>query len=160
MKFTCKTLLTALITAVVSVNPLRGSDDIPTSGITAGIAAGEYPNACAGYTFGAKILWPKTSLIKGYGGFSFGAEASYTGRFIIAPKISFSVNMLLSFGATVLYYTDFNIGALRFRPEIGVSTLGVRIVYGRNLTVANYEFPGLNSDNFILTVYFPVFDAK
>jgi len=151
---------TIVFLAVATIN-IRAADDIPTSGITAGVLHGNYLYAEAGYSYGAKIHWPKTSLIKGYGVFTLGAETGRPdGRFVIAPKITFTMNLFVSFGASVIYYTDFNIGALRFRPEIGVGMFGVRLVYGRNLTMANYEFPGLNTNNFMFAVYLPVFDAK
>lgn len=150
-----------IVFLVLTAGKVRAADDIPTSGITAGVLSGDYLYAEAGYSFGAKIYWPKTSLIKGFGAFNLGAEAGNPdGRFIIAPKITFTMNLFVSFGASVIYYTDFSLGALRFRPEIGVGMFGVRLVYGRNLTMANDEFPGLNTNNFMFAVYLPVFDAK
>lgn len=155
------TVLFFTITVFIIANSnTRAQQDVPTSGITGGIHYADYFYAEAGYSVGSKILWPKSSLIKGFGAFTFGAEAGMPGRFIIAPKITFSVNMFISFGASILYYTDFNLGALRFRPEVGVSMLGIRCVYGRNLTVANYDFPDLNINNFSVTAYIPLFDGK
>lgn len=145
---------------MVACGSVRAQQDVPTSGITGAIHYADYAYAEVGYTAGAKILWPKSTLIKGFSAFTFGVEAGAPGRFVIAPKISYSVNLFISFGASILYYTDFNLGALRFRPEVGVSMFGIRCVYGRNLTVANYDFSGLNTNNFTLTAYIPLFDGK
>ncbi len=141
--------------------PVVAADDIPTSGITAGVLQGKYLFAEAGYSYGVKIYWPKSSQIKGYGAFTLGAEGGYSeGRFVAAPKITFTMNLFVSFGASIVYYTDFNLGGMRFRPEIGIGTLGLRLMYGRNITMANYEFPGINVDNLMISVYLPVFDSK
>lgn len=79
--------------------------------------------------------WPSSeNAVKGYGGLVVGAEITSQDR-IVAPKSLYSINMFVSFGGNILYYTDFHTATLQFRPEFGASLFGVRMVFGRNFSV-------------------------
>jgi hypothetical protein len=77
-------------------------------------------------------------------------------RFIIAPKVSYTMNWFISFGASMVYYTDFHGGSLRFRPEIGISMLGARVYHGWNFSVDKYNPMPINT-SFVGLTYFVKF---
>ncbi len=47
-------------------------------------------------------------------------------------------------GSSLVYYTDFNEGSLRFRPEIGVGIYQLKVSYGYNFAIVNRDFDRLN----------------
>jgi hypothetical protein len=135
------------------------ASDIPVNGITLGFHSGDKGASLeATYSYGSLVYWPKTSLIKGLGTISAGIETGPLNaeKFIIAPKINYTMNWFVSFGASMLYYTDFSGGSLRFRPEIGVSMLGLRIYHGWNFSVDKYNPLPMNA-SFLGMSYFVKF---
>lgn len=132
------------------------ASEIATHGLTLGVQAGDAGKSLeAMYSYGNLIYWPKTRMIKGLGAISIGMETGplNADRFIIAPKISYTMNWFVSFGASMLYYTDFQGGSLRFRPEIGVSMLGLRVYHGWNFSVDKYNPLPMNASFVGLTYY-------
>jgi hypothetical protein len=133
--------------------------EYPTRGITLGLQQGSNGTfAEFGYTFGNRINWPRTKLIKGLGSFTLGVETGplSADKPIIAPKFAYTMNFFVTFGAAMLYYTDLKEGSLRFRPEVGISMLGIRLYYGWNFSVGKYrEFP-LNESFLGLSAYIPL----
>ncbi|MBS1537234.1 MAG: hypothetical protein JST20_05745 [Bacteroidetes bacterium] len=134
----------------------NAAEDKPVEGIVVGINGTENIYIDIGYCFGKRINWFSSDMLKGYGGLTIGTEITRTDRIIIAPKLAYSINMFVSFGVNLIYYTDLSTATLEFRPEIGVSTLGVRAVFGRNFSVGNYPFIGVNKNNYALTVLVPL----
>ncbi len=129
--------------------------DKPIQGVVLGISGLEYSYLDVGYCFGHRVNWPSTDNLKGYGGLVVGAEITSLDRIIVAPKLSYSINMFVSFGVNIIYYTDFHTATLQFRPEFGASLFGVRMVFGRNFSVGNYPFYGVNKNNYAITVLIP-----
>ncbi|MFN8361577.1 MAG: hypothetical protein U0264_16840 [Candidatus Kapaibacterium sp.] len=129
--------------------------DKPVQGIVVGASGFEHNYLDIGYCFGRRVNWPSSDMLKGYGGLVIGAEISSQDRVVVAPKLSYSINMFVSFGVNMLYYTDFKTATLQFRPEFGASLVGVRVVFGRNFNVGNYPFTGVNKNNYAITILIP-----
>ncbi len=135
------------------------ASDVQTHGLTIGLQSGDEGQSLeAMYSYGSLVYWPKTSFIKGLGAISVGLETGplHAERFIIAPKISYTMNWFVSFGASMLYYTNFQEGSLRFRPEIGISMLGIRLYHGWNFSVDRYNPLPMNA-SFVGLTYFVKF---
>lgn len=77
-------------------------------------------------------------------------------KFIMGPKIGFWFSGGVAFGLNAIYYTDFDDGALVFRPEIGGGILGFKIVYGYNWNLTNKNFRGINNHFAGITYSFPI----
>lgn len=145
-----------LLAFLYSINTAQSAEnDKPLQGIVLGASGFEYNYLDIGYCFGRRVNWPSSDMMKGYGGLVVGVEISSQDRLIVAPKLSYSINMFVSFGVNVLYYTDFHTATLQFRPEFGASLFGVRMVFGRNFSVGNYPFNGVNKNNYAITVLIP-----
>ena len=132
------------------------ASDIPVQGMTIGLQAGDKGKAIeATYSYGSLVYWPKSTFVKGLGTISAGIETGplNAGTFIIAPKINYTMNWFVSFGASMLYYTDFSGGSLRFRPEVGVSMLGMRVYHGWNFSVDRYNPLPMNSSFFGMSYF-------
>jgi hypothetical protein len=132
------------------------SSDIPVQGMTIGLHAGDRGQSIeAMYSYGSLVYWPKTTFVKGLGTISAGIETGplNSDQFIIAPKINYTMNWFVSFGASMLYYTNFSEGSLRFRPEVGISMLGVRLYHGWNFSVDRYNPLPMNSSFFGLSYF-------
>ncbi len=150
-------ILTAIFVVMnVASYSAKAKEDKPVEGIVLGINGTENVYVDIGYCFGKRTDWFSKEMLKGYGGLTVGMELSKQDRVIIAPKLAYSINMFLSFGVNLLYYTDLSTATLQFRPEIGVSAFGVRAVFGRNFSVGNYEFKGVNKNNYAVTVLIPL----
>jgi len=149
--------LAILLLAVLLLTTCARSTETekPVQGVVIGLTGFEYNYLDVGYCFGHRVNWPSSERLKGYGGLVVGAEISSQDRIIIAPKLSYSINMFVSFGVNILYYTDFHTATLQFRPEFGASLFGVRMVFGRNFSVGNYPFAGVNKNNYAITVLIP-----
>ncbi|MBM4173511.1 MAG: hypothetical protein FJ212_04050 [Ignavibacteria bacterium] len=150
-----------IVCALLSCSPICKlcASDVPVHGVTIGLQSGDIGKSLeAMYSYGSLVYWPKTSMIKGLGAISVGMETGplNADRFIIAPKISYTMNWFVSFGASMLYYTDFHGGSLRFRPEIGISMLGVRVYHGWNFSVDRYNPLPMNT-SFLGLTYFVKF---
>ena len=85
-------------------------------------------------------------------GFTLGTNTAI----IIAPNGSYTMNWFISFGASMLYYTDFSQGSLRFRPEIGVSMLGIRVYHGWNFSVDKYVSLPLHNRFLAISYFIPM----
>ncbi|MFN5310172.1 MAG: hypothetical protein ACK5C0_12035 [Candidatus Kapaibacterium sp.] len=130
-----------------------------TQGLIVGIQNWDKTIVEAGYLFGRKIEWVESKSIKGYGGLGLGLELGNSASNdspLLGLKVAYTINMFISFGGSVIYYTDFSTWGLRFRPEIGVSMFGVRIVYGRNSTMLKPNFSGINNNVMSVTLFIPM----
>ena len=158
----CK-LMKKLLCIVLAIVSLMGTVafaqmDVPTNGITVGLHSGNRGNALeAEYSYGSIVYWPKTNYIKGLGTISLGLETGPLSEqsISIAPKISYTMNWFISFGVSMLYYTDFNQGSLRFRPEVGISMLGIRVYHGWNFSVDKYNPMPMNTRFIAASYYIP-----
>jgi hypothetical protein len=155
MDFFKKIFSISLVFLIVSTS-IDAKEEMPVQGIVLGINGMDYLYGDIGYCFGQRINWFSSDMLKGYGGLTIGMEFAKQDRVIVAPKLAYSINMFLSFGVNVLYYTDFSTATLQFRPEIGISTLGIRAVFGRNFSVGNYPFSGINKNNYAFTLLIPL----
>ncbi len=151
-----KQIAVSLVALVMPYLHIAAKEDRPIQGVIVGVNGTQHLYVDIGYCFGQRTDWLNSDLIKGYGGLTIGMEISKQDKIIIAPKLAYSINMFISFGVNLLYYTDFSTATLQFRPEIGVSSLGIRAVFGRNFSVGNYEFKGVNKNNYALTVLIPL----
>ncbi|OJJ19571.1 hypothetical protein BKI52_22450 [marine bacterium AO1-C] len=72
-------------------------------------------------------------------------EAQGENKFTLAPRLSYEFHSTfliigLAARANVLYYTNFEKGALTLRPEIGLTSRGnLYLLYGYNLPLQNQE---------------------
>jgi len=72
-------------------------------------------------------------------------EAQGENKFTLAPRLSYEFHSTfliigLAARANALYYTNFEKGALTFRPEIGLTSRGnLYLLYGYNLPLQNRE---------------------
>ena len=133
--------------------------EIPAKGFTLGIQSSNAGISLeSAYSIGSRVNWDKSDLIKGLGTISFGIETGpLTNKdIIIAPKVSYTMNWFISFGASMLYYTDFSQGSLRFRPEIGVSMLGIRVYHGWNFSVDKYVSLPLHNRFLAISYFIPM----
>ncbi|MFA7686722.1 MAG: hypothetical protein WCY25_02530 [Moheibacter sp.] len=85
-----------------------------------------------------------------------GTEFRIGQDFIVGPKVGFWFSGGIAFGLNAIYYTDFDDGALVFRPEIGFGLFGLKLVYGYNWNLTNKDFRGINSHFGGITFSFPV----
>lgn len=82
---------------------------------------------------------------------------------VLGPKIGFWIGggvSAVALGLTMIYYTNFEGGALRFRPEIGFGLHRFKLVYGYNIALTNKEFEGINTDNMSFVILLPVRKLK
>ena len=80
-------------------------------------------------------------------------------KFVMAPKIGgwFAGGLGgIAMGVNLLYYTNFNSGSLRFRPEIGLGIEGFKFVYGYNIALSNSAFGDVNKSNFGIVGLIPL----
>ena len=69
---------------------------------------------------------------------------------IVGPKIGAWFGGGASLGAiglSTIYYTDFNQGTWRLRPEIGFGLDRFKLTYGYNIALTNKDFDKINRDN-------------
>jgi len=72
---------------------------------------------------------------------------------IYGTKIGMYTHYLLDLGFSAVYYTDFQKGNLKLRPELGVGLGAVRIVGGYNIpTIQNKAFPELTRSDGQLSI--------
>lgn len=82
---------------------------------------------------------------------------------IIGPKIGGWISGgvgAMALGGSLIYYTDFDQGTLRLRPEIGMGIGAVKLTYGYNIPLANRSFNRINTHVISLHVLFPVYEKK
>lgn len=77
-------------------------------------------------------------------------EIKIDNELVLGPKIGFWAGNGFGMGVNIIYYTDFENSALRFRPEIGVGLSRFKIVYGYNLLLTNKDFDKINKSNISL----------
>jgi len=147
------------LSILFSMQVFAGEKEIPAKGFTLGIQSSTAGISLeSAYSIGSRVNWDKSDLIKGLGSISFGIETRPLSNndIIIAPKVSYTMNWFISFGASMLYYTDFSKGSLRFRPEIGVSMLGIRIYHGWNFSVDKYVSLPLHNRFLAISYFIPI----
>jgi hypothetical protein len=69
---------------------------------------------------------------------------------VIGPKIGVWAaggSGIIAMGLNLIYYTDFDEGTLRFRPEIGMGVNGFKVVYGYNIAVNSKSSILINDHN-------------
>lgn len=91
---------------------------------------------------------------------SFGNQGNRT---IIAPKVGGWIGggiAGMALGANLLYYTDFDEGSLRFRPEIGMGFGRWKVTYGYNIPLTNGDFRSVNRGCLNIAFLFPVRKVK
>ena len=72
---------------------------------------------------------------------------------IYGTKLGYFVHWLLDAGFSVVYYTDFERGNLKLRPELGGGMGRVRAVVGYNIpTINNRAMPELRKQNAQVTI--------
>lgn len=71
---------------------------------------------------------------------------------IIGPKLGYEVTAgLIGLAADVTCYSDFDKASLVFTPRAGISIMGfVNLFYGRNLSLSDFEFDGIDKNRFSL----------
>lgn len=79
---------------------------------------------------------------------------------VVGPKVGVWVGGGLGIGLNLIYYTDFDKSALRFRPEIGIGLSRFKIVYGYNISLTNKDFEKINKSNVGLVVLFGIKKVK
>jgi len=82
---------------------------------------------------------------------------------IIGPKIGVWAGGgvgLVAVGLCTIYYTDFDKGTWRLRPEIGFGLDRFKLVYGYNIPLTNKEFDKINESNISLTVLLQIKKMK
>ncbi|MEO5930364.1 MAG: hypothetical protein ABIR47_10570 [Candidatus Kapaibacterium sp.] len=65
---------------------------------------------------------------------------------------------LLAAGMNLAYYTDFNQGTLRLKPELGVGLLVARLVYSLSIPITNGGYSGIGMHQLSLRAYIPIRD--
>jgi hypothetical protein len=76
--------------------------------------------------------------------------------FIIGPKVGLYFGMGIGIGLNAIYYTNFDEGAIVFRPEIGWTALGAKIFYGYNWNLTNKDFKGINAHQLGVSFLIPL----
>jgi hypothetical protein len=96
--------------------------------------------------------------IQGYHAFGFNyfisTEIKIDDELVLGPKVGVWFSNGLGMGLNVIYYTDLDDAAWRFRPEIGIGLSRFKIVYGYNLSLANKAFDKINKSNICIMALF------
>jgi hypothetical protein len=79
-------------------------------------------------------------------------EIKIDNELVLGPKIGLWASNGLGMGLNLIYYTDLDDSALRFRPEIGIGLSRFKIVYGYNISLTNKDFDKINKSNIGLMV--------
>jgi hypothetical protein len=95
-------------------------------------------------------------------GFNYFAstEIKIDNDLVLGPKLGIWFSNAIGLGLNVIYYTDLDNTAWRFRPEIGVGLSRFKIVYGYNISLANKEFEKINKSNIAVMVLFGLKKVK
>lgn len=81
-------------------------------------------------------------------------EIALNEKSVFGTKVGGYMHYLFDFGLFVIYYTDFQKGNLKLRPEFGVGFGGLRIVAGYNIpTIDNKAFNALRKSDGQITVH-------
>lgn len=153
-----KTIIPLIALLVFAEVYTVNGEEKATEGIIGGVQYWDAPYVEAGYLFGRRINWIESNSIKAYGGLGICGEVGFPKDKdpVVGLKLSYTINMYISFGGSLIYYTDFSRWGLRFRPEFGISAFGVRLVYGRNSTMFKPDFNSLHTNTMSLTVFVPM----
>lgn len=120
------------------------------SGVQVGFVGGHHMYAELGF------YW---AHLTEYNGFLFftqqytlGAEYSYLGGPMLAPKFTYRTQGIFGqFSGTLLYYTDFEGGSsLSIRPEFGFALPQFELLYGYQWNIKNGDIGNLNTHSIIL----------
>lgn len=149
MKHLTKTLITGCL-LMLSISMIQAQEVHFKGEIsTQGVGLGGFLNASTQVSGGfAPVNFPEDVYGWGIGVESplfFRNQANGPNKFTIAPRVSYEyhntfllVNM--AFRVNALYYTDFEKGALTFRPELGFTMkASLYILYGYNIPLQNQE---------------------
>lgn len=90
----------------------------------------------------------------------FSTELKIDNDIVLGPKVGLWFSNAIGMGLNLIYYTDFDNSALRFRPEIGIGLSRFKIVYGYNISLTNKDFEKVNKSNIGLMVLFGLKKVK
>lgn len=88
------------------------------------------------------------------------SEVKIDSDLVLGPKVGVWFGGGLGIGLNLIYYTDFDNSALRFRPEIGIGLSRFKIVYGHNISLTNKDFEKINKSNIGLVLLFGIKKVK
>ena len=63
-------------------------------------------------------------------------------------------------GLSAIYYTDFESGAWRLRPEAGIGLSRFKITYGYNIPLTNKSFEKVNRNNICLNILIGIKEVR
>lgn len=72
------------------------------------------------------------------------SEFGFVDQFVVGPKVGLWLGGGMCMGLNLIYYSNFNHGTLRFRPEVGFGINSLRVVYGYNFLVVNRRADFIN----------------
>lgn len=79
------------------------------------------------------------------------SEFKFTDQTIIAPKLGIYLRgakkVSMGFGTSMLYYIGMKHSSLAVRPELGLNIGSVRISYGYNHIITNYQYTSVSQHN-------------
>ena len=79
------------------------------------------------------------------------------GNSVFGTKLGFYTHYMFDIGIAVIYYTDFQKGNLKLRPELGIGMGAIRAVFGFNIsTINNRAFELLRQNNAQLSLQFMI----
>lgn len=86
------------------------------------------------------------------------SEVKISDQTIIAPKAGIYLRgakkVSVGFGASVLYYMGMKHSSLAVRPELGINIGLMRIAYGYNHIITNYQYSSVNQHNLSAVLMF------
>jgi hypothetical protein len=92
-----------------------------------------------------------------------GSEFHFVDHPMIAPKIGVWAAggvAAMALGLNLLYQTDFDEGALIFRPEVGLGLDKFKLTYGYNVMLTNKRYEKIHENSFGLTYCFKLKKMK
>jgi hypothetical protein len=92
--------------------------------------------------------------------YSVSTEIKIDNDLVLGPKVGLWFSNGIGMGLNIIYYTDLDNTALRFRPEIGIGLSRFKIVYGYNIPLTNKDFEKINKSNIGLVVLFGLKKVK
>ena len=81
-------------------------------------------------------------------------EVKIDNELVLGPKVGLWFGNGLGMGLNLIYYTDMDDSALRFRPELGIGLSRFKIVYGYNVALTNKDFDKVNRSAIGIMVLF------
>ena len=113
------------------IAPLLGYQQFQKSFVEAGIA---------------KVKWSTNGLISTMS-YGLAGEIGVTDK-VYGVKTFFRSGGSVNVGFNLIYYGEYEVGkynTLRFRPEIGLGSGFVNLIYGYNLPITHSDFKGINT---------------